>query len=100
MIEKRKARGGDRRCEPRWALAGTISWRAAGSDRAFIGWLSDASESSVSFIVSRQNQPSFGEVIELVRSDRCRYTFRTARIADYDDNLSLIACRNVTLAES
>ena len=98
MIDKRSAR--DRRCETRWALAGTILWRAAGSDRTFFGWLSDTSRSSLSFIATSQNAPSFGEVIDVAVSDRCRYVFRTTRIAPYDDDLSLIACRNVTVAES
>ena len=100
MIEKRKVGGCDRRREPRCASAGTISWRMTGSDRAFIGWLSDRSRSSLCFITSSEHAPSFGEAIDVVGSDRCRRAFRTARIARYDDNLSLIAGRNVTVAES
>lgn len=98
MIEKRKLGRCDRRREPRYASAGAISWRRAGSDRAFIGWLSDTSRSSLSFIASSENEPSFDEAIEVTGSDRCRRAFRTTRIARYDDNLSLIACRNVIVA--
>lgn len=100
MIERRKVGGCDRRREPRCASAGTISWRMTGSDRAFIGWLSDRSRSSLSFITARKHAPSLGEAIEVVGSDRRRRAFRTTRIAGYDDDFSLIACRNVTVAES
>jgi hypothetical protein len=100
MIEKRKARGADRRRESRYPLASRLSWRKAGNDKRLVGWLSDTSRSSVSFIASRRNQPSFGEMIEMIGPDRHEHALRVTRVAPYDENLSLIACRGVGPVES
>lgn len=100
MIEKRKPQGRDRRCESRYSLGGTFSWRKAGGDRKFVGWLSDTSRSSVSFITSRRSQPSFGEMIEMIGSDDHEHALRVTRVASYDEDLSLIACRGVAPMES
>ena len=95
MIEKRKARGADRRRESRYPLASTLSWRKAGHDKRFVGWLSDTSRSSVSFIASRKSQPSFGEVVKMTGPDGHEQALRVTRVAPYDETLSLIAGRGV-----
>jgi hypothetical protein len=93
MMEKRTR--SERRCEPRYPLAGTLRWRKTGGDRTLVGWLSDTSRSSMSFITSRASQPSFGERIEMIGSDRSACPFRVTRTAAYDESLSLVACRRL-----
>ena len=83
----------DRRCEPRHAEAGRVSWRRANSPVQHVGWLSDASRSSVSFVASGACQPVYGEEIEVIRPDRSRQRCRVKRVAIYDEHLALVACR-------
>jgi len=100
MIEKRQARGEDRRCESRCPTTGTLSWRKAGTHTNLFGWLSDTSRSSVSFIALTRRQPSFGEMIEMIGPDGHGHALRVTRVASYDEDLSLIACRGVVPIQS
>ena len=84
----------DRRSEPRRAEAGRVSWRTANAPARHVGWLSDASKSSVSFVTAAGHQPEYGEEIEVVRPDRSRQRARVTRVAIYDEHLALVACRS------
>jgi hypothetical protein len=84
---------GDRRSETRHPEAGRVSWRRAASGPNHVGWLSDASESSVSFVTAAAHQPAYGEEVEVIRRDRSRQRVRVRRVATYDGQLALVACR-------
>ena len=94
MLEKRRQH--DRRGEVRGVRAGQIRWRRAGTCTTFRGWLSDASPASVSFIAPDRSRPASGEEIEVFGADRGQRRYRVARIAPYDERLSLVACRRVS----
>lgn len=83
----------DRRSERRHAEAGRVSWRATNGPVGHVGWLSDASKSSVSFVASAASLPAYGEEVEVIRPDRSRQRGRVRRVAAYDEHLALIACR-------
>ena len=84
----------DRRREPRHAEAGQVSWHTTNGPVRRVGWLSDASKSSVSFVTVAAHQPEYGEEIEVVRPDRSRQRGRVTRVAIYDEHLALVACRS------
>jgi c-di-GMP-binding flagellar brake protein YcgR len=98
MAERRKR--WDRRREPRSATAGRATWTKRTCKTTFRGWLSDISRSGASFIAATAQQPSLGEEIQIIDSDRSKQRCRVMRIAPYDDYLSLIACRKVASDES
>ena len=91
MIERRK--GEDRRCEPRSEAVGQIAWLQMEQSEPTVGWLSDRSRSSVSFIASSGERPEPGEYIELIGVSPSRQRACVTRVAAYDDRHSLIACR-------
>jgi len=90
---------GERRCEPRWATTGRITWQRHGSDLTFSARLRDASSSSVSFVAATAARPLFGEEIELINANRSKQRYRVTRIASCGDDLSLIACRAAELGD-
>ena len=98
MAEKREH--WDRRREPRYPTVGRVTWKKGSSKTTLRGWLSDTSRSSASFVAAAARQPSLGEEIEMIDSDRPQQRCRVMRIAPYDARLSLIACRNVASDES
>lgn len=85
--------GIERRTERRLPTAGRVCWRRLDNNVKFVGWLSDASSTSVSFVTSAASQPAYGEELELLRDNRPRQRCRVTRMAPYDDHFSLIACR-------
>jgi hypothetical protein len=95
----------ERRREVRTEAAGRIAWRTAPGQppvrppAEHVGWLSDRSRSSVSFITATATQPSFGQQIEVCSGGgrrRQRQRWRVARTAPYDDQLSLVACTTIS----
>ena len=93
MLERRDMH--DRRREERHSAAGRISWRKAGGRMGCVGWLSDRSRSSVSFIASAGLQPRCNQEVELTDADGYNERYRVTRVTAYDDKLSLIACRRL-----
>jgi len=91
MTERRQ--GWDRRHEQRRNTAGRMSWKKTSGQTKYVGWLCDASPSSVSFIAAAWCKPAPGEEVELINPNRRTRRFQVTRTAFYDDNLSLIACR-------
>ena len=91
MTERRIER--DRRSEPRYPVAGRVFWRKPGRSLSYPGWLSDASASSASFITAGPVRLTVGEQVQLSGSKHAAQHCRVTRIAPYDDNLSLVACR-------
>lgn len=91
MREEQRKR--ERRSEHRYARAGHVTWRKAGTGTMFHGWLSDISPSSVSFIAPAAQEPSCGEDLEVLNMGRSGQVYRVTRISAYDDRLSLIAGR-------
>lgn len=98
-MRDRRSENRDRRKTVRRDAVGRIRWRRAGSDWYAAGWLSDRSSADLSFIASRANEPSPDEEIELRTPDRDRQFARVTRVASYDDELSLVACRMLTRPE-
>jgi hypothetical protein len=98
-MHERRWDDGDRRRTVRRDAVGRIRWRRTGSDWYAAGWLSDRSPADLSFIASRTHEPSPDEQIELRTPDRGRQFARVTRVASYDDELSLVACRMVSPAE-
>ena len=96
MFERR--REGDRRSEERWPAAGRISWQKAYGFESGWGVLSDASCSSVSFVTSARGRPEPGAQVNIVAGDHPKGSYRVARVAAFDEKLSLIACRSVCAA--
>ncbi|MBP7936131.1 MAG: hypothetical protein KA354_15930 [Phycisphaerae bacterium] len=94
-MRERRSDHRDRRKTVRRDAVGRIRWRRIGSDWYAAGWLSDRSPADLSFIASRANEPSPDEEIELRTPDRDRQFARVTRVASYDDELSLVACRVV-----
>ncbi|HOW72532.1 MAG TPA: hypothetical protein PKY77_18180 [Phycisphaerae bacterium] len=94
-MRERRSDHRDRRKTVRRDAVGRIRWRRIGSDWYAAGWLSDRSPADLSFIASRTNEPSPDEEIELRTPDRDRQFARVTRVASYDDELSLVACRVV-----
>ena len=86
----------ERRGESRLPTAGRICWRRLDKNIKFVGWLSDASPSSISFVTSAVTQPSYGEELEVIRDDESRRRCRVTRLAPYDDHFALIACQFVS----
>ncbi|HVP11768.1 MAG TPA: hypothetical protein VMV94_11345 [Phycisphaerae bacterium] len=85
----------ERRGESRLPAAGRICWKRLDKNIKFVGWLSDASPLSISFVTSAATQPSYGEELEVIRENDSRRRCRVMRLAPYDDHFSLIACRFV-----
>jgi len=85
--------GVERRTELRLPTAGRVCWRRLDNSVKFVGWLSDASPLSVSFVTSAASQPSFGEELELLKEGEPLRRCRVTRMAPYDDHFSLVACR-------
>lgn len=95
LVERRG--DADRRREERHPVGGRIHWTRAGRSLAFTGWLSDVSDSSVSFISSSRNSLRPGEEIEVTKdSGGLPPHFQIIRITPFDEKLSLIACRAMT----
>lgn len=90
MIDRRQAR--DRRSEHRFQTVGRISWRPGGADHAFKGYISDSSESGLSFVAGRTTEPHIGELVELQSPRELHPMWKVVRIEDYDANLCLVAC--------
>jgi hypothetical protein len=86
----------ERRREVRLPAAGRICWKRRDKNIKFVGWLSDASPSSISFVSSAASQPSYGEELEVIREDDSRRRCRVTRLAPYDDHFALIACQFIT----
>jgi hypothetical protein len=93
MIEKRARH--DRRCETRHPSAGQLTWRQSGGNQTFTAWLSDTSPTSMSFVTYAKRRVEFGEEIELGGIGDSPQRCRIMRIAPYDHDLSLIACRSI-----
>jgi hypothetical protein len=68
-------------------------WRKVGNYTTYRGWLSDQSTSSVSFVSSALARPARGDEIEMLDAQRSRRQYRVTRVTQYDEHLSLIACR-------
>jgi hypothetical protein len=83
----------ERRGESRLPAAGRICWKRRDKNIKFVGWLSDASPSSISFVTAAMSQPSYGEELEVIREDESRRQCRVTRLAPYDDHFALIACQ-------
>lgn len=90
MTERRDT--GDRRKDTRLAAAGRIHWRRDSDATAHRGWLSDRSQSSLSFIAGSPIEPKVGDRISVVGPDRCYRVYRVVRTTPYDNDLSLVAC--------
>jgi hypothetical protein len=86
----------ERRRESRFPAAGRICWKRHDKNIKFVGWLSDASSSSISFVTSAMTQPSYGEELEVIRDDNSLRRCRVTRLAPYDDHFSLIACQYIS----
>ncbi len=85
--------GIERRTERRLPTAGRVCWRRLDNNVKFLGWLSDTSPASVSFVTSAAAQPAYGEELELLRDNHPWQRCRVTRMAPYDDHFSLVACR-------
>jgi hypothetical protein len=83
----------ERRGETRLPAAGRVCWKRLNKNIKFVGWLSDVSSSSISFVTSAASQPSYGEELELIRADYSKRRCRVTRLAPYDDHFALIACQ-------
>jgi len=83
----------DRRTEQRYHTAGRVAWMPAGMPHGHVGWLSDRSRLSVSFVTSGRSQPATGQEIEIRCPAFPPERFRVTRVAPYDDHLALVACR-------
>lgn len=92
-VERRES---DRRREHRYELAGRICWGRPEVGESHAGWLSDASDRSVSFITASGSKPKFGEEVELNTGLAwAPPRGRVERIAPYDEHLCLVACRRI-----
>ncbi len=92
--DRDRRREHDRRAQPRRVAAGRVVWRRMEDVDRRLGWLSDESASSLSFIVSACDRPALREHIELSGRDRRPRRYVVTRIADYDANLALVAARD------
>lgn len=86
----------ERRRDLRTPVAGRIRWNNVNRRGGYAAWLSDRSPSSVAFIMSTATVPLMDEEIELTGPNAPAGRLRIARIAPYDDALSLVAARHVT----
>jgi hypothetical protein len=86
----------ERRTEARLPAAGRVCWKRLDKNIKFVGWLSDVSSTSISFVTSAASQPSYGEELELIRADQSKRRCRVTRLAPYDDHFALIACQFIT----
>ncbi len=84
----------DRREQPRHVAAGRVVWRRIGDAERLLGWLSDESASSMSFIVSACDRPGLREEIEVSGRERRPRRYVVTRIAGYDASLALVAARD------
>lgn len=96
MIDKRS--GSDRRSERRYPAAGKIFWQTTGRRGRSVGWLSDRSASSVSFITAAGVGVQPGEAIDLIDAKNVTQQCRVTRTEPYDEHLSLVACRKLRAA--
>jgi len=97
MNERR--RESDRRDDLRRPACGRVSWTKSSSDRTYLGWLSDQSSTSLSFLAGTSCRPSLDEQVVVMGPDRKRRSAQVARIAPFDDHVSLIACRAADAAD-
>jgi hypothetical protein len=93
MSPRNNRREHDRRFEPRRESAGRILWHSDAGPEDNVGWLSDRSLSSLTFVTATQRAPRRGQTIHVVDSAHASRRFRVTRISDYDETCSLIACR-------
>lgn len=81
----------DRRTEERVPAAERIHWKLEFADESIGGWLSDRSDTGVSFVSATWHQPTPGDTICLTgpAGDARRYI--VTRVQPYSDSLSLVA---------
>lgn len=94
MVDRRTRQ--DRRRENRRVVAGRILWNRPGRRVNYIGWLSDVSNSSASFITAQSCRPAVGEHVELMGNNNKSRQCRVTRTAAYDARLSLVACEQAS----
>ncbi len=82
----------NRRCEKRRPVAGRISWSGQQRRTHSVGWLSDESESGVSFVTHRSSEPCCGDQVWVTRAKNAE-AYQVTRVTEYGENTSLIGCR-------
>lgn len=88
----------ERRQDRRTALAGRVRWNNVDQPDGYSAWLSDAGPSSIAFITSTDALAMMNDEIELTGPNAPAGRLRIARIAPYDETLSLVAARFTTAA--
>ena len=89
----------DRRSVPRRATPGRISWKRANKNINFMGWLSDSSESGISFITSAMSAPLVGEEVSACGDAIGTRRYRVQRVEPYDSHFSLVGCAFIAVSE-
>ena len=85
----------ERRRERRLPVAGRVKWCNVNCENAYWAWLSDASPSSIAFIMSTDTLALMDDEIVLTGPNAPHGTLRITRIAPYDDALSLVAAQRL-----
>jgi hypothetical protein len=86
----------DRRRETRHQAAGQVEWNVTQLPDMHVGWLSDISESGVSFVTPRSLVPPAQETIEMAPLGLPTRVYRIVRETEYDGRNSLVACRHTS----
>ena len=82
----------DRRSENRQPVAERILWKSRGDEQYSPGWVSDRSQTSVSFVTAVANPLGMDEEIDVVGEDKSCQQFRVTRTSPYGEHF-LVACR-------
>ncbi len=90
----------ERRSVPRRATPGRISWKRENKNINFMGWLSDSSESGISFITSAMSAPLVGEEVSACGEAIGTRRYRVCRVEPYDSHFSLVGCAFLAVAET
>jgi hypothetical protein len=83
----------ERRQNRRVAVGGRVRWNNVDQPDGCWAWLSDAGPSSIAFITRTDALAMMNDEIELTGPNAPTGRLRVARIAPYDDALSLVAAK-------
>jgi hypothetical protein len=94
----------DRRRAVRRATPGKVWWHAEEDTRPTLGWLSDTSQSGMTFVSSAADGVVPGQTLRVSRGHPRRRNssfeaFRVCRIEPYGPNCELVACTRIFPAE-